>query len=62
MLLVALGALPEHSASGNGWRLLLPARFCPDWTHSHCGPRAPERFYLLFTRPQWKSWLVRGAS
>ena len=21
----------------------------------------PERFYLLFTRPQWKSWLVRGA-
>lgn len=21
----------------------------------------PERFYLLFTRPQWKSWLVKGA-
>lgn len=21
----------------------------------------PERFYYLFTRPQWKSWLVRGA-
>jgi Fe-S-cluster-containing dehydrogenase component/formate-dependent nitrite reductase membrane component NrfD len=21
----------------------------------------PERFYLLFTRRQWKSWLVRGA-
>ncbi|MGH7965887.1 MAG: NrfD/PsrC family molybdoenzyme membrane anchor subunit, partial [Candidatus Binatia bacterium] len=21
----------------------------------------PERFYLIFTRPQWKSWLVRGA-
>lgn len=21
----------------------------------------PERFYFLFTRPQWKSWLVRGA-
>jgi len=20
----------------------------------------PERFYLLFTRPQWKSWLVKG--
>ncbi len=20
----------------------------------------PERFYLLFTHPQWKSWLVRG--
>jgi len=20
----------------------------------------PERFYLIFTRPQWKSWLVRG--
>ncbi len=21
----------------------------------------PERFYMLFTRPQWKSWLSRGA-
>ena len=21
----------------------------------------PERFYKIFTRPQWKSWLVRGA-
>jgi formate-dependent nitrite reductase membrane component NrfD len=21
----------------------------------------PQRFYLIFTRPQWKSWLVRGA-
>lgn len=21
----------------------------------------PERFFLIFTRPQWKSWLVRGA-
>jgi len=21
----------------------------------------PERVYLIFTRPQWKSWLVRGA-
>jgi Fe-S-cluster-containing dehydrogenase component/formate-dependent nitrite reductase membrane component NrfD len=21
----------------------------------------PSRFYLIFTRPQWKSWLVRGA-
>jgi Fe-S-cluster-containing dehydrogenase component/formate-dependent nitrite reductase membrane component NrfD len=21
----------------------------------------PERFYMLFTRPQWRSWLVRGA-
>jgi Fe-S-cluster-containing dehydrogenase component/formate-dependent nitrite reductase membrane component NrfD len=21
----------------------------------------PERFYLLFTRPQWRSWLVKGA-
>jgi Fe-S-cluster-containing dehydrogenase component/formate-dependent nitrite reductase membrane component NrfD len=20
----------------------------------------PERFYLIFTRPQWRSWLVRG--
>jgi formate-dependent nitrite reductase membrane component NrfD len=22
----------------------------------------PERFYYIFTRPQWRSWLVRGAS
>jgi Fe-S-cluster-containing dehydrogenase component/formate-dependent nitrite reductase membrane component NrfD len=21
----------------------------------------PQRFYLIFTRPQWRSWLVRGA-
>jgi formate-dependent nitrite reductase membrane component NrfD len=21
----------------------------------------PKRFYMIFTRPQWKSWLVRGA-
>src|SRR5204863_3359027 len=21
----------------------------------------PARFYLIFTRPQWRSWLVRGA-
>jgi Fe-S-cluster-containing dehydrogenase component/formate-dependent nitrite reductase membrane component NrfD len=21
----------------------------------------PERFYLIFTKPQWKSWLVKGA-
>jgi formate-dependent nitrite reductase membrane component NrfD len=21
----------------------------------------PERFYLIFTRPQWRSWLVKGA-
>lgn len=23
--------------------------------------KRPERFYLIFTRPQWKSWLTRGA-
>jgi hypothetical protein len=23
--------------------------------------RHPERFYLIFTRPHWRSWLVRGA-
>src|SRR5260221_11356431 len=21
----------------------------------------PSRFYMIFTRPQWKSWLVKGA-
>ena len=25
------------------------------------GPQAPERFYLIFTRHHWRSWLVRGA-
>jgi Fe-S-cluster-containing dehydrogenase component/formate-dependent nitrite reductase membrane component NrfD len=25
------------------------------WDLSH-----PERFYMIFTRPQWRSWLVRG--
>jgi Fe-S-cluster-containing dehydrogenase component/formate-dependent nitrite reductase membrane component NrfD len=23
--------------------------------------KRPRRFYLIFTRPQWRSWLVRGA-
>ncbi len=31
-----------------GWLLI--------WDLKH-----PERFYLIFTRPQWGSWLVRGA-
>jgi formate-dependent nitrite reductase membrane component NrfD len=21
----------------------------------------PARFYMIFTRPQWRSWLVKGA-
>jgi formate-dependent nitrite reductase membrane component NrfD len=61
MLLVALGALPEHSAI---WQWVAPVVagaflaltgliLIADLEH-------PERFYLLFTRPQWKSWLVRG--
>jgi formate-dependent nitrite reductase membrane component NrfD len=35
--------------SGYHRRLLL-------WDLEH-----PERFYLIFTRPQWRSWLVKGA-
>jgi Fe-S-cluster-containing dehydrogenase component/formate-dependent nitrite reductase membrane component NrfD len=61
LLLVALGALPEESSI---WQWVAPIVagvflaltgliLIADLEH-------PERFYLLFTRPQWKSWLVRG--
>jgi len=61
MLLVALGGLPESSAL---WQWAAPVVaglflaltgliLIADLDH-------PERFYLLFTRPRWNSWLVRG--
>ena len=62
VLLAAAGVLPGTSAL---WRWGAPALaavflaitgvlLIADLKH-------PERFYLIFTRPQWKSWLVRGA-
>ena len=48
--------------SGYGRRRLFQARFSHItgglllWDLEH-----PERFYLIFTRPQWRSWLVKGA-
>ena len=62
LLLVAFGGA---SASGPLWRWAAP--LCAIaflaltggllvWDLEH-----PARFYLIFTRPQWRSWLVRGA-
>ena len=48
--------------SGYGSRRSSPARFwrspagCLLWDFEH-----PTRFYMIFTRPQWRSWLVKGA-
>jgi Fe-S-cluster-containing dehydrogenase component/formate-dependent nitrite reductase membrane component NrfD len=61
MLLVALGALPEQSALWQWAAPIVAGAFLAltgliliaDLDH-------PERVYLLFTRPRWNSWLVRG--
>jgi formate-dependent nitrite reductase membrane component NrfD len=61
-LLVLVGALAESSPL---WRFAAPVVagmflaltgviLIADLDH-------PERFYLIFMRPQWRSWLVRGA-
>jgi Fe-S-cluster-containing dehydrogenase component/formate-dependent nitrite reductase membrane component NrfD len=61
LLLVALGA----EVSSPMWRWVVPVAalfftgvtglvLIADLTH-------PARFYLIFTRRQWRSWLVRGA-
>lgn len=61
-LLVLLGGI---SAAGALWSWAVPALALVFlaitgglliWDLEH-----PERFYLIFTRPQWKSWLVKGA-
>jgi formate-dependent nitrite reductase membrane component NrfD len=60
--LVLLGVVP---AAGPLWRWAAPGMaasflaatgflLLADLEH-------PARFYLIFTRPQWRSWLVRGA-
>ena len=62
LLLVLLGELDPSSAL---WRTAAPivagvflaitgVILIADLEH-------PERFHLIFTRPQWRSWLVRGA-
>jgi len=62
LLLLLMGELPASSAL---WRLGAPivagaflaltgVVLIADLEH-------PERFYMIFTRPQWRSWLVRGA-
>jgi Fe-S-cluster-containing dehydrogenase component/formate-dependent nitrite reductase membrane component NrfD len=39
---------------GGGFLALTGALLIADLEH-------PERFWMIFTRPQWRSWLVRGA-
>ena len=60
--LVLAGKVPDSSALwqwvapiGSGAFLVLTGILLI-WDLKH-----PLRFYMLFTRPQWKSWLVRGA-
>jgi Fe-S-cluster-containing dehydrogenase component/formate-dependent nitrite reductase membrane component NrfD len=62
LLLLALGRL---SAASPAWLFAVPilggfflavTGGLLIWDLEH-----PERFYLIFTRPQWRSWLVRGA-
>jgi formate-dependent nitrite reductase membrane component NrfD len=61
VLLALTGRLPWDSdllrwaapATGLGFLSLTGALLIWDLEH-------PERFYFIFTRPQWRSWLVRG--
>jgi formate-dependent nitrite reductase membrane component NrfD len=62
LLLVALGLAAPDGALWRWAAPLLGGTFLALtgglllWDLEH-----PERFYLIFTRPQWRSWLVRGA-
>jgi formate-dependent nitrite reductase membrane component NrfD len=61
-LLVLFGAISVHNAVwlwaapiiSGGFLALTGGLLIWDLEH-------PERFYLIFTRPQWRSWLVKGA-
>lgn len=61
-LLVLLGVLSVDSAIwlwatpiiSGGFLAITGALLLWDLEH-------PERFYLIFTKPQWRSWLVKGA-
>jgi formate-dependent nitrite reductase membrane component NrfD len=61
-LLAALGGwLPWSSGLWTWWAPVVSMIFLGltgallIWDLEH-----PERFYMIFTRPQWRSWLVRG--
>ena len=62
VLLALLGRISWNNAAvrlaapamGLGFLALTGALLIADLTH-------PARFYLIFTRHQWRSWLVRGA-
>jgi len=59
---VVLGLLDAGSSLWTIWTPVLAGAFLAItgvvliWDLEH-----PERFYFLLTRPQWKSWLVKGA-
>ena len=61
LLLVLLGALPADSPLWRAWAPAAAAVFLAltggllIWDLEH-----PKRCLLLFKRPQWRSWLVRG--
>ena len=61
LLLVLAGVLPADSPLWRSWAPVAAAVFLAltggllIWDLEH-----PERFLLLFKRPQWRSWLVRG--
>lgn len=61
-LLVLLGILRENDRIWLWWTPILSGGFLAItgglllWDLEH-----PERFYLIFTKPQWRSWLVKGA-
>jgi formate-dependent nitrite reductase membrane component NrfD len=61
-LLVLLGILRENDPIWLWWTPILSGGFLAItgglllWDLEH-----PERFYLIFTKPQWRSWLVKGA-
>ena len=60
-LLVLFGSLGDESALWRWWVPLTSLGFLAAtgglliWDLEH-----PSRFYFIFTRPQWRSWLVRG--
>jgi formate-dependent nitrite reductase membrane component NrfD len=62
LVLVALGAIDATSVLWDWVAPVLAGGFLAAtgglliWDLEH-----PARFYLIFTRPQWKSWLVKGA-
>jgi Fe-S-cluster-containing dehydrogenase component/formate-dependent nitrite reductase membrane component NrfD len=62
LLLVLFGALGHDNPIWLWWAPVLSGGFLGItgallvWDLEH-----PERFYLIFTKAQWKSWLVKGA-